>query len=76
MHKVHHSRLRAQTDSNFTACLSIWDRFFRTFRLRDDPHTINFGLDDFDAVEHRTLRGLLSYPAGEAPRSSLAPGSR
>ena len=76
MHKVHHSRLRTETDSNFTACLSIWDRLFGTFRLRDDPHTIDFGLDEFDAAEHRTLRGLYRIPLANAPRSSLAARSR
>ena len=78
MHKVHHSRLRPETDSNFTAFLSVWDRLFRTFRLRDDPHTIDFGLDDFAAPEHRTLLGIYKIPlanppppfAGEPPRSS------
>ncbi|MDQ3624698.1 MAG: sterol desaturase family protein [Verrucomicrobiota bacterium] len=50
MHKVHHSRLRPETDSNFTAFLSVWDRLFRTFRLRDDPRTIQFGLDEFETA--------------------------
>lgn len=70
MHKVHHSRLRPETDSNFTAFLSVWDRLFRTFRLRDDPRTIGFGLDEFDAAEHRTLAGLFEIPFVNVPRSN------
>lgn len=62
MHKVHHSRLRPETNSNFTALLSVWDRLFRSFRLRDDPHTINFGLDEFIAPEYHTLGGLYKIP--------------
>lgn len=62
MHKVHHSRLQPETDSNFTALLSVWDRLFRSFRLRDDPRTIEFGLDEFAAPEHHTLRGLYLIP--------------
>ena len=27
MHKVHHSRWRPETDSNYSALLSVWDRF-------------------------------------------------
>ena len=73
MHKVHHSRVRPETDSNFTAFLSVWDRLFRTFRLRDDPRTIDFGLDEFDAAEHRTLAGLYRIPLASAPRPSLNP---
>jgi len=67
MHKVHHSRLRPETDSNFTAFLSLWDRVFRTFRLRDDPRTIQLGLDEFDAPEHRTLAGIYKIPLANPP---------
>lgn len=73
MHKVHHSRLRPETDSNFTAFLSVWDRLFRTFRLRHDPHTIDFGLDEFDVPEHRTLAGLYKMPLGPTPSLPAAP---
>lgn len=67
MHKVHHSRIRKETDSNFTALLSIWDRLFRTFRLRPDLEKIDFGLDEFDAPEHRTLAGLYKMPLINLP---------
>jgi sterol desaturase/sphingolipid hydroxylase (fatty acid hydroxylase superfamily) len=62
MHKVHHSRLRRETDSNYSALLSVWDRLFRSFRLRDRPKEIEFGLEEFDAPEDRTLKGLLKMP--------------
>lgn len=68
MHKVHHSRVRMETDSNYSAFFSFWDRIARTFRLRDDPHTIHFGLDEFDAPEHETLSGLMTMPLGDASR--------
>ena len=77
MHKVHHSRLRAETDSDFTALLSIWDRLFRTFRLRDDPRTIEFGLEEFDAPEHCTLPGIYKIPlANPSLPSATAPPPR
>lgn len=71
MHKVHHSRRQPETDSNYSSLLSCWDRLCRSFRLRDDPRTIRFGLDAFDAPEHQTLAGMLTTPlrAGEARRS-------
>ena len=31
MHRVHHSSLRAEHDSNYGFALSIWDRMFRTY---------------------------------------------
>ena len=63
MHKVHHSRLQSETDSNYTALLSVWDRLFGSFRLRADPHEIQFGLDDTDRPDQQTLPGLLKMPA-------------
>lgn len=34
MHRVHHSVLRAETDSNFGFLLSLWDRLFDSYRER------------------------------------------
>jgi sterol desaturase/sphingolipid hydroxylase (fatty acid hydroxylase superfamily) len=66
MHKVHHSNWQPETDSNYSSLFSIWDRIFGTFRLRDDPGTLRFGLDEFAAPEHQTLKGLLTTPARKA----------
>jgi len=70
LHKVHHSRWQPETDSNYSSVLSVWDRLFRSFRLRDDPRTIQFGLDDFSRPEHETLSGILRTPfdPGSRPR--------
>ncbi|MFA6963083.1 MAG: sterol desaturase family protein, partial [Opitutaceae bacterium] len=46
LHKVHHSVVRAEADSNFSSLFSWWDRLFRTFRLSRDPRRIVFGVDD------------------------------
>lgn len=62
MHKVHHSDWQPETDSNYSSLFSFWDRIFRTFRLRDDPHTLRFGLRELDRPEDQTLRGLLTVP--------------
>jgi sterol desaturase/sphingolipid hydroxylase (fatty acid hydroxylase superfamily) len=62
MHKVHHSRLQVETDSNYSALFSFWDRLARSFKLRPDPRTIDFGLDEFDEPRHETLPGLLRMP--------------
>jgi sterol desaturase/sphingolipid hydroxylase (fatty acid hydroxylase superfamily) len=32
MHRVHHSVIRAEHDSNYGFALSVWDRIFRTYR--------------------------------------------
>jgi sterol desaturase/sphingolipid hydroxylase (fatty acid hydroxylase superfamily)/rhodanese-related sulfurtransferase len=36
MHRVHHSPVRTETDSNFSSLLSIWDRVFGTWRFLPD----------------------------------------
>lgn len=70
MHWVHHSRWRPETDSNFASGLSVWDRLFRTFRLRDDPRTIDMGLDGFDGPRSTTLSGVLLSPIRPVPTES------
>lgn len=70
MHKVHHSRWQTETDSNYSSLFSFWDRLFRTFQFRADPHTIEFGLQEFDGAENHTLTGLLATPLRQVPRST------
>lgn len=62
MHKVHHSRWQPETDSNYTALLSVWDRLFGTFRLNPRPETIRLGLDGLDQAQHQSAWGLLNTP--------------
>lgn len=46
MHWVHHSDHQPETDSNYSSVLSVWDRVFGSYRLRDDPHAIRFGIEE------------------------------
>lgn len=62
MHKVHHSRIKDETDSNYTSLLSLWDRVFRSFRLRSEPAEISIGLDDWSDAANQTLPGMLTTP--------------
>ena len=62
VHKVHHSRVQAETDSNYGTLFTWWDRLFRTLRLRTDPSDIRFGLHEFDAPRFQTLAGMLKTP--------------
>ncbi len=69
MHKVHHSRLQPETDSNYTALFSIWDRLFRTFRHHPHPESIQFGLDEFNHPADQNLSGLIKTPFKKPPAS-------
>jgi sterol desaturase/sphingolipid hydroxylase (fatty acid hydroxylase superfamily) len=62
MHKVHHSRARPETDSNYTSLLSVWDRVFGSFRLRPDPASLKIGLDGWSEAPHQSLPGMLATP--------------
>jgi sterol desaturase/sphingolipid hydroxylase (fatty acid hydroxylase superfamily) len=62
MHKVHHSRWQPETDSNYASLLSVWDRLFGSFRLNREPASLRFGLDEFEAPSHQSLRGMLGTP--------------
>ena len=62
MHKVHHSRIKIETDSNYSSFLTIWDRIFGSFRLKDDYSEINFGLDNYDEEDKQSLIGLIKTP--------------
>lgn len=62
LHKVHHSRLQPETDSNYSNIFSVWDRMFGTYTARTDFESLRYGLDDLDDHATRRLRGLLTLP--------------
>ncbi|MEX1039555.1 MAG: sterol desaturase family protein [Pirellulaceae bacterium] len=66
MHKVHHSRIRTETNSNYATLFSCWDRLFYSFRRRADYTAIELGLDEFQEPQWQTLRGLLKTPLAPA----------
>lgn len=70
MHKVHHSRWQPETDSNYSSLLSVWDRFFGSFRLSADPHSLKLGLDDWSAPKHQDLAGMVLTPFKEVEPNS------
>ena len=72
MHYVHHSRWQPETDSNFTSLLSIWDRLFGSFRLREQPSEIVLGLDNYEEREWRRLPGILASPFRKARNAPAA----
>lgn len=71
MHRVHHSRWRPETDSNYSSLFSFWDRLARTFRLRNDPENIKLGLDEFDREEDQTVGGMLKTPVLKQKRENI-----
>ena len=65
MHRVHHSHLDFEANSNFGFNLSIWDRLFGTYRAQPaDGHIgMVIGIDTFrDPAQCVRLQGMLVMP--------------
>jgi sterol desaturase/sphingolipid hydroxylase (fatty acid hydroxylase superfamily) len=64
MHRVHHSILRQETNSNFGFNLSWWDRVFGTYRATPQygPLAMTIGLEQFRDPRWLSLSSLLVQP--------------
>jgi sterol desaturase/sphingolipid hydroxylase (fatty acid hydroxylase superfamily) len=60
MHRVHHSTLRREHDSNYGFALSVWDRIFRTYRPAPEGghEGMNLGLEWQDERPTRLIWSL------------------
>ena len=45
MHRVHHSNIKKETDTNYGSVFSFWDRAFHTYK-KEAPRAIIFGVDN------------------------------
>ena len=74
MHRVHHSVLIRETNSNFGFNFPYWDRLFGTYRPQParGHEQMTIGLSQFRNVEQVTFLKLLALPfSGEEGRYSL-----
>ncbi|MBI3546951.1 MAG: sterol desaturase family protein [Gammaproteobacteria bacterium] len=65
MHRVHHSILAHETNSNFGFNLSLWDRLFGTYKNQPDEghERMTIGIRDFrDPKQASRLDGMLMIP--------------
>ncbi len=70
LHRVHHSRLMSEANSNYGSIFSWWDRLAKTFRLRCDGTRVAFGVTGLD--EYQSLPGLLKTPFRDASSAKAA----
>ena len=63
-HRVHHSVIRSETDSNYGFNLSVWDRIFGTYRAqpRDGHSGMTIGLNDYQSKAPSGLLWCLMMP--------------
>ena len=62
MHGIHHSRVPAETDSNWSSGLTLWDRLHGTLRLDVPQDEITIGLPDRREPEELRLVNVLELP--------------
>lgn len=71
MHRVHHSIIHRETDSNYGFNLSIWDRIFGTYRAapKHGHQGMTIGLPGFQSEAPTGLTWSLSLPFRGAARA-------
>jgi sterol desaturase/sphingolipid hydroxylase (fatty acid hydroxylase superfamily) len=62
MHRVHHSRLPIETNSNYGGVLSIWDKLFGTYTPASESHAATQGLGKLVEDSWQTVVGMLLTP--------------
>jgi sterol desaturase/sphingolipid hydroxylase (fatty acid hydroxylase superfamily) len=65
MHRIHHSEVVRETDSNFGFNLSIWDRLFASYiaEAKNGDDAIKLGLKEYSSPQTNTsLNALLLMP--------------
>ncbi|MBT3558850.1 MAG: sterol desaturase family protein [Rhodospirillales bacterium] len=55
MHRVHHSTIRSETDSNFGFFLSIWDRMFKTYQAQPKAGHLDMEIGQSSVRDPRAL---------------------
>jgi sterol desaturase/sphingolipid hydroxylase (fatty acid hydroxylase superfamily) len=62
LHKMHHSRLLTETNSNYANVLTLWDRLLGTFTPSERACSVQYGLDDADPARLASFPALLAMP--------------
>ena len=62
MHGIHHSIVEAETNSNWSSGLTIWDRLHGTLRLDVPQHAITIGVPAYRDPDDVTVKHMLTMP--------------
>ena len=65
MHGIHHSDVKAETDSNWSSGLTIWDYLHGTLRLDVPQSEITIGVPAYRDARELALAEILKMPFGE-----------
>ena len=78
IHKIHHSRQRAETNSNYGNVLTLYDRLLGTFTPSERAESVVYGLDEVDPARIASFGALMSMPfqrQGQPPSLTQKSGS-
>lgn len=67
MHRIHHSTVQTETDSNYGFNLSVWDRLFRTYRAAAGRPDFTLGLASFQSDAPNGWWFVLALPFRGGP---------
>ena len=72
MHRVHHSAVRRETDSNFGFNFPWWDRLFGTYRAQPEAghEGMTLGIEQFRDPKELRLHRMLVQPFRDDPGQS------
>jgi len=75
MHRVHHSIVRRETNSNFGFNLPWWDRLFRTYRPQPEAghDGMTIGIDQFRSPKELRLDRMLTQPVRDDKSGTCGP---
>ena len=76
VHKIHHSRQVAETNSNYANLLTIYDRALGTYTPSSRAASVTYGLEDGEDMGRASFAGLVMMPFrdgrhGDGRRSRL-----
>ena len=78
MHRVHHSVIQAETDSNYGFNLSLWDRLFRTYVATPEKghDGMTIGLAEYQSEAPTRIGWSLALPFAPGPAHGVDPAIR
>mgnify|MGYP003683250361 CR=1 FL=1 len=64
MHRIHHSTIVKETNSNYGFCITLWDKIFKSYlhEPKNNPKHMDIGLHYFRSPRHRNFFYLLKMP--------------
>ena len=73
VHKMHHSRVVNETNSNYANLLTVYDRLLGTFTPAARARSVVYGLDDADDMARASFSRLVVMPLRERQHDGRVP---